>query len=134
MNSARFFSTLCAICALLMFSSTTFAAECVRPKVSGYKRVACISDGLSIVNKDGKYGAVDNQGSVIIPLEYDYLADFSEGLAHAKKGNKKGYLDTKGNVAIPFEYDMANSFENGKAKVQKGEQWFYIDTQGKVVP
>ena len=134
MNTARFFSVWGAISALLMFSSTISAAECVRPKVSGYKRVGCLNEGLAVVSKDMKYGAVDEKGTVIVPLEYDFIADFSEGLAHAKKGSKKGYLDTKGNIAIPFEYDMANPFENGKAKVQKMDQWFYIDTQGKVVP
>ena len=134
MNTARFFSVLGAISALLMFSSTISAAECVRPKVSGYKRVGCLNEGLAVVSKDMKYGAVDEKGTVIVPLEYDFLADFKENLAHAKKGKKKGYINKTGEVVIPFEYDIAQDFENGKAKVQKMDQWFYIDTQGKVIP
>ena len=134
MNTARFFSVLGAISALLMFSSTISAAECIRPKVSGYKRVGCLNEGLAVVSKDMKYGAVDEKGTVIVPLEYDFIADFKENLAHAKKGKKKGYINKTGEVVIPFEYDIAQDFENGKAKVQKMDQWFYIDTQGKVVP
>ena len=134
MNTARFFSVLGARSVLLMFSSTISAAECVRPKVSGYKRVGCLNEGLAVVSKDMKYGAVDEKGTVIVPLEYDFLADFKENLAHAKKGKKKGYINKTGEVVIPFEYDIAQDFENGKAKVQKMDQWFYIDTQGKVVP
>ena len=134
MNTARFFSVLGAISALLMFSSTISAAECIRPKVSGYKRVGCLNEGLAVVSKDMKYGAVDEKGTVIVPLEYDFIADFKENLAHAKKGKKKGYINKTGEVVIPFEYDIAQDFENGKAKVHKMDQWFYIDTQGKVVP
>ena len=117
----------------VLMSGTAFAAECVRPAVSGYKKVGCLSDGLAQVSKDHKFGFVDADGKVVIPLKFDHAADFKEGLSHAKKGGKKGYIDTQGKTVIPFEYDFANDFENGIAKVNKGEEWFYIDKTGQRV-
>ena len=126
----RFLYPLLAMAVLI--SSTAFA-ECVRPRVTGYKRVACLSEGLSVVQKEYKFGFINAEGKVVIPLEYDYVSDFKEGLAHAKKGGKKGYIDTQGKTVIPFEYNFANDFENGMAKVNKNEEWFYIDKTGQRV-
>ena len=126
----RFLSPLLAMTVLI--SSTAFA-ECVRPAASGYKRIGCLSEGLAVAQKEHKFGFINAEGKVVIPLEYDHVSDFKEGLAHAKKGSKKGYIDTQGKTVIPFEYHFANDFENGMAKVNKNEEWFYIDKTGQRV-
>lgn len=36
-----------------------------------YKRVGNFSDGLALVEKDGKLGFIDKTGTVVVPLEYD---------------------------------------------------------------
>ncbi len=119
----------------LFYSFSAIAnAECIRPKASAaYKKINCLQEGLSVVSKDGKYGAIDANGKEIIPPTYDFLGGFNDGLSQAKKGNKKGYINKQGNEVIPFEYDFANNFENGIAKVNKDEKWFYIDKAGKLV-
>ena len=124
---------LCSLLAMTVLMSSTAFAECVRPRAIGYKRVGCLSEGLSVAQKEHKFGFINAEGKVVIPIEYDHVSDFKEGLAHAKKGNKKGYIDTQGKTVIPFEYHFANDFENGMAKVNKGEEWFYIDKTGKRV-
>lgn len=61
-------------------------------------------DGLWVVEKDGKFGAVDTAGKIVIPLEYDFLDIFHEGLAAASKDGERFYLDTHGNrysVGLP---------------------------------
>ena len=98
-----------------------------------YDHVDRFSDGLAAVKKDKKYGYIDTQGRVVIPLEYDTTYGFSEGLAPVKKDGKWGYIDTQGRVVIQLEYDKAGSFSEGLAEVQKDGKWGYIDTQGQVV-
>lgn len=96
------------------------------------------SEGLIIVRKDGKYGAIDKQGKVIIPFEYEKLAAFKEGLASAKKNGKYGYINAQNEMVIDFQFDMTfNSFKNGIAVVAMGERLNYkeamIDKNGKIL-
>ena len=54
------------------------------------------TEDISIVKLNGKYGAINRQGNVIIPNVYDELHDFSDGLALAKIAGKWGYVDKNG--------------------------------------
>ena len=63
-----------------------------------YDDVGSFSEGLAWVGKDGKYGFVDKQGKLVIPLDYGNAGSFSEGLALVEKNRKLGFIDKKGNV------------------------------------
>jgi len=54
-------------------------------------------------------GAVNSQGNLIIPVEYDALMWSSRGF-EAGKNKKKGLIDHKGNVLVPIIYDDLSSF------------------------
>lgn len=69
--------------------------------------------GLMAAQKDGKYGMIDKEGSVIIPFEYDQLDQrgytgeylgLEDGYLGAVKDNKFGIVDINNNVVIPFEH------------------------------
>ncbi len=89
-------------------------------------------DGLIRVERDNKFGYVDLNGEVIIPLKYDQLEPFSEGLAVAGRidynaGHPKyGYINPQGEIVIPLIYGKAGDFSEGVATV--GVQ--FIDAQG----
>lgn len=68
--------------------------------------------GFMVAQKDGKYGMIDKEGSVIIPFEYDHLGqkgysrqyyEFGDGYLGAVKDNKFGVVDVNNNVVIPFD-------------------------------
>ena len=46
------------------------------------------SEGYAAVQKDGKWGFVDEAGQCVIPCQYDEVGDFSEGLAAVKDAGK----------------------------------------------
>ena len=52
--------------------------------------------GLSQVAKGDKYGFVNKDGKLIIPLIYDEALTFSEGFVAVKQNGKWGYLDSTG--------------------------------------
>ena len=103
-------------------------------------------EGLIRVRKDGggrtgreklansKYGYINLDGELVIPLQYRSAKDFSEGLAAVE--NDKGlvgYIDTQGNLAIPFRYIDGQPFKNGRAVVRAnihGGPYGVIDTKG----
>lgn len=52
----------------------------------------------------GKMGFADAKGTLIIPMEYDYLEAQLAPFMIARKGDFKGVLDEGGHILIPFEY------------------------------
>lgn len=96
-----------------------------------------------IVVKHGKLGAIDTQGNIIIPFEYDRLLhtsahgqDYFSGL----KNDKIGLLDTNNQVVIDFIYDTQDdeygyllNFHHGLAYAEQNGKIGYIDITGKAV-
>ena len=102
---------------------------------TNYDKVYAFFFGRAVVMKSGKYGYVDTNGKLVIPLQYQDAYDFrTEGLALVKKNGLFGFIDKNGNVVIDFYYEKANSFVNGKAYVYyEGSGWYYIDRNGEFV-
>ncbi|HIW57155.1 MAG TPA: WG repeat-containing protein [Firmicutes bacterium] len=82
------------------------------------------SEGRIAVGKDGKYGYVDYNGNLAIPLQFDNINpnsdDFNNGIAVAYKNGKLGLIDINGNEITPFIYDSIQSFgdyEYAKAEI-----------------
>ena len=75
-------------------------------------------DAIFAVKKGGKWGYIDANGKIVIPLEYEEVADFSEGLAPVCKNGKWGYINLKKEVVIPFKFANSKmySFKNGVAR------------------
>lgn len=78
-----------------------------------------------------KYGYINYEGELQIPIIYDEAEKFSEGLAAVKLNGKWGYIDTDGNVKIGFNFDEAYDFKDGLALVRIDDSSFYIDRKGQ---
>jgi hypothetical protein len=94
-----------------------------------------------VIDVNDKWGIVDLQGNIIIPLEYDDLTSFDEqGLAAAEKQEKWGWINRQGAIVIPFEYDdlsrsmRSAAFDNNNlAIVKKNGLWGAINSSGEPV-
>jgi len=65
-----------------------------------YTTVFSLIEGRAIVEKDGKYGAIDKAGNLIIDTQFDHLGIFSEGMAYARKGKTQGFVTPTGTFDI----------------------------------
>lgn len=83
------------------------------PKSNKYLYV----NGLALVEKERRFGYVDLNGDIAIPLIYNDAYQFSEGLAPVRYGSFWGYIDTLGDVRIPFLFDLASPVEYDRAEV-----------------
>lgn len=61
-----------------------------------FDRIFFFSDGMSVVAKNGKWGYIDINGHIVIPLEYDRAYAFSNGKAMVIKGDKIFFIDKQG--------------------------------------
>ena len=105
-----------------------------------YFEIESFSEGLATVKKrntdfDFLWGAVDVNGSVIIPVEYDYLGTLKEGLINFQKENKMGFLDKNNKIIIPAMYYNFSAFSDGLAavKVSENGKFGYIDKTNTLV-
>ena len=96
-----------------------------------YDDAYSFSEGLAKVKKDEKYGFIDAEGNIAVPLIYDDALGFSEGYAAVRQNRKYGFIDKNGNIVIPIIYDKISSFKEGLAKVEKDGKQSYINTNGE---
>lgn len=87
---------------------------------------------LIMVWKNGKYGFVNRNFKVAIPVIYDFAGYANpEGLIRVCLNKKWGFLNNKGEMIIQFEYDDAIEFYEGRTIVRKSGNSFCIDKLGR---
>jgi hypothetical protein len=114
-----------------------------------YTNTGILSEGLLAVQKDEKWGYLNMEGEIAVPIIYSYAENFKDGLAVAgmeigveirrknRAGSgikvKYGMIDKTGKEIIPFEYDRIlndNNFKFGEA-VFVGK--FIPDSNGEMI-
>jgi WG containing repeat len=93
--------------------------------------------GLSRVKQNGKYGFIDTNGIIIIPVIYDSSAyRFSEGLISLQQANKWGVFDTQNKGIVYFKYDRIEECRESRIAVLDFERgWGFIDKNGnEIIP
>ncbi|MBE6936669.1 MAG: hypothetical protein E7458_09315 [Ruminococcaceae bacterium] len=106
-------------------NQTLFALDCTRafPYVNG----------LAKFEKDGKYGFVDLDGTVVVPAMWDDAGYAAEGYIVVRKDGRYGYVDYSGNIFITPQYDSAAAFSGGAAYVQADGIGMLLNPEGDVI-
>lgn len=92
-----------------------------------------------LVIKDGKWGYINYDKEILIPLEYDSLGDFYGNLAYAQKDGKYGFVNSSNKIVIDFEYERAGDFSSIQsdgfryARVENENKIGYINNKGILV-
>ena len=85
----------------------------------------------TFVAKQDKYGIVGIDGKVILPFEYDDLANGE--IIVGKKGKAFGLINREGVEICQFVYDNISDFVGDFAVVKKGEKFGVINSKGKEI-
>ncbi len=93
--------------------------------------------GLLVIHKNHKWGAIDGNGNLVIPIIYDDLTQFECGYAIAKKSGNYYILNTKGEgklLSPDLKIAHTAHFSEGLVPFEvKGQKWGFMDTLGNVV-
>lgn len=98
------------------------------------KLVTDFSNGLAVIEYQGKYGFINRQNQLVGGITYEDAHGFSEGLAAVKRDGRWGYVNPVQELIIPYEYQRAEDFRDGRAAVRNERGfWGVIDQSGKRV-
>lgn len=94
-----------------------------------YDNVEYFTEHVAAVEKDRKYGMINENGEMVLPFIYDCLKFCTFGYIPAQKDGSWYFINVNGErVFGPFE--DAESFDYGYAAVKKNGKWGYIDKSG----
>ena len=93
------------------------------------------SEGLALVRQNRKFGFIDYNGKVVIPIVYDRGEKFKNGAALVIKNDKIGAIDKNNNFIIPLGDKKLLEFSNGLFKffTKENEGYSYLNKKNEVV-
>ncbi|MDR1322681.1 MAG: WG repeat-containing protein [Gracilibacteraceae bacterium] len=100
-----------------------------------YEYMYDYDDGLAIVRKDGLYGVVNKNGTVL-PFGYEDITNTWNNMVVAKQDGAYGVIDLAGQPVIPFEYQrifhrtLSNDVNYFWAQQEDGK-WGLLDAGGQ---
>ena len=99
------------------------------------------SEGLALVEIDGRCRYVDKKGNVVIRPDFRPQAtcgNFSDGLASVNTDNGAKFIDKNGKIVIKTNFAWAGDFKSGAARVEvvkadSSRTYGYIDRSGRII-
>lgn len=106
--------------------------------IEGYPQdVMEFNEGFAVFgNGDGKYGYIDRNGKIVIPLQYSDARGFIDGVAVVMKDNRFYKIDTKGNIVYSFPPGYFHSCIDGSGVFCPDDPSLpseFIDKDGEVI-
>ena len=83
-------------------------------------------EGYAAVCRNGKWGYIDEHGTVVIDFLFDDALSFGQHLAAVKNGDLWGYINKQGHIVIEPGFLEAKSFADGSAPVYSQRGWQFI--------
>ncbi len=97
------------------------------------------------VQKEGKWGFIDQTGAIVIAPQFDSYSDFQDGLARMTQNDRVVFIDRAGKIVLKPDFQIVEDFSEGLAPVNNGEKrnrhigliletgrWGYIDKTGQL--
>jgi len=82
-------------------------------------------------DKNKKWGAYDDKGTLKVKPQFDWIWHFHEGLANFSINEKYGYVNRQGKIVIASVFDYAGEFTDGIAYVEQNGKAGFINKKGK---
>ena len=85
------------------------------------------------VNKKGKVGFINQDGTEIIKCQYESAYPFEKGYAIVLKSGKYGIIDQKGSVVLPLKYTSISSWNDELYIIKAGKVMGLVKHSGEIV-
>lgn len=104
--------------------------------------------GYALINHDGKYGLIDNSGSLVVDPDYDFIGNLFDRLVKVSVGGiwenggsgypnqysngKYGLIEINGVEIVPCVYNLISEYDGSFYRAEKDNIFFLIGVTGKV--
>ncbi len=105
-----------------------YDAKGKRVNISGGYSLENYSDGVMLLQKNGKYGYMNTSHSWIAAPTLHEARPFFQGLAVALSDGGYGMIDTNGKTVLPFIFDYISDVSDGKVAAYSAELGWKIYT------
>lgn len=100
-----------------------------------FESVSLLTDGMARIQSGNKYGFANKNGTVVVPLKYDFVKEFKNGYAAVFLNKKIGFIDNTGKEIVAPTYDWFSGIEDGYGSFQLNGKYGFVDKTGKeIVP
>jgi hypothetical protein len=89
--------------------------------------------GYTLVQKDNKFGLLDDQNRLIVPIKYESIANYSDSVAVIKSNHKFGCIDKYGEEVIEPLYDDLQLLSPLYLIAAKGDFFGLIDINQNII-
>lgn len=94
-----------------------------------FGRLEC---GMIAVEKDSRWGYVNDRGELCVDLDFDWVDDFACGYAVVMKDDMYGLMDSTGGIVIPMIYESLEWDSDSEVVVASLEGYFgVLDVHGE---
>ncbi len=98
-----------------------------------YQMISFANNGMILaVDKEGRYGAFDSEGEVVVSFCYDYISKFNYGIAEAELNGEAFYINEEGETLWDRKFDNAYGFQEEMGAVQVENLWGFVNLNGEM--
>ena len=92
-----------------------------------------VSQHRSIIFLGGKYGLLDEQNQITLPIQWSSLQEIKPAVFLAGQKNKLGVIHADGKVILPIVYDSIQLAPSGYRVFEKNEGWQLTNASGEIM-
>ena len=74
-----------------------------------FKVTKSITNNISIVKQNFRYGFANKSGEIVVPIIYDWISGISENVVQVKQREKSGYISISDSMKINFNKEFNNN-------------------------
>ncbi|MCF8280596.1 MAG: WG repeat-containing protein, partial [Bacteroidales bacterium] len=98
-----------------------------------YEKAGQYQHGVAVVQIDGNWAIINQQGIEIIPPKYDKIEQFEDGFAKVRIKGFNGLTNLQGELIVQPNYEYISYAGEGLFRVEQGDKVGYFDMGGKWV-
>ncbi|MCB0518284.1 MAG: WG repeat-containing protein [Lewinellaceae bacterium] len=98
-----------------------------------YEKASEFKHGVAVVQVEGRWAIINQQGIEIIPPKYDKIDQFENGFAKVRIKGFNGLTNLQGELIVQPDYEYISYAGEGLIRVEQGDKVGYFDMEGKWV-
>ncbi len=95
-----------------------------------YTHAGKFSNGIAVVELDGRWGIINQRGIQIVPPKYDKIEDFEDGYAKVRIKGFNGLINLDGELIVQPEYEYISYAGEGLFRIEQGGKIGYCNEDG----